>query len=446
MNGIEKTSAAGSSSFAIGNPSLSAPAGTFAATLYAVQHKGRELDDIFNRAAQEYNLPPELLRAVAFHESGFQANAVSPAGAMGLMQLMPVTVQAMGVTNPFDPEQNVMAGAKLLEQYLEKYDGDLKLALAAYGAGSGAVSRHGGVPPYAETQKFVEDIMSVVRSGGIPDWDNAGQPSATQLLAAQNAGSSAALLRATVTVRELPVEADFAVAADEPEPSSNPLAGVTLATPAEAVSLSAARAAAETGATQDRLLPSRANPEQAIDPTQTVAPDQNPAALLSAQEQARGETADSISTSETQTADDLLRVDAAEQAQTGEQSSRQTQQPNLPERGESTPAATAEETAVPLLAREMAATQVEADAPTLEQRSLSERMERESTHVAETTPTLSERSLGERMSAVTTGRPDAPFRKRDTFTEQDYEAFVAALPEEEERLLPKKEPPLFYLG
>lgn len=143
-------------------PLSAAPTTDFASQLLSVSHKGRDLDPIFEKAAKTYNVPFELLRSIAFHESGFQPQAVSHMGAMGIMQLMPVTAQTMGVTDPYNPEQNIMGGAKLLSQYLEKYDGDLKLTLAAYGAGSGAVAKYDGVPPYAETQKFVEDIMSTV--------------------------------------------------------------------------------------------------------------------------------------------------------------------------------------------------------------------------------------------------------------------------------------------
>lgn len=144
------------------------PKYSFAEQLASVENKGRELDEIFEKASRAYGVPSSLLRAIAFHESGFQEQAVSSAGAMGLMQLMPDTAKAMGVANAFDPEQNVMGGAKLLGQYLNQYSGDLKLTLAAYGAGSGAVAKYNGVPPYGETQKFVEDIMSVTLDADSP--------------------------------------------------------------------------------------------------------------------------------------------------------------------------------------------------------------------------------------------------------------------------------------
>jgi len=105
-------------------------------------------------------LRPELVRAVIQVESGFNARALSPKGAMGLMQLMPATARGLGVTDASDPLQNVMGGAKLLGFLTEKYGGNLELALAAYNAGSGAVDKHGGIPPFGETQKYVPLVMS----------------------------------------------------------------------------------------------------------------------------------------------------------------------------------------------------------------------------------------------------------------------------------------------
>lgn len=130
--------------------------------LAAEMNMGKDLEPIFEKAARQYGVPKDLLQAIGFHESGFQADAVSSAGAMGIMQLMPATAQTMGVADPYNAEQNIMGGAKLLGQYAKQYDGDLKLMLAAYGAGSGAVAKYDGIPPYPETKQFVEDIMSVV--------------------------------------------------------------------------------------------------------------------------------------------------------------------------------------------------------------------------------------------------------------------------------------------
>jgi hypothetical protein len=118
-----------------------------------------DLNDIFERAAARYNVPVNLLKAVAKAESGFRADAVSRCGAQGIMQLMPSTAAALGVKDSFDPEQNIMGGAKYLGQLLSSFHGDAKLAVAAYNAGSGAVRKYGGVPPYAETQNYVKKVL-----------------------------------------------------------------------------------------------------------------------------------------------------------------------------------------------------------------------------------------------------------------------------------------------
>lgn len=119
-----------------------------------------DLEDIFRRASEKYNVPVNLLKAVAKVESGFKANAVSRCGAQGIMQLMPSTAASLGVQNAFDPEQNIMGGAKYLRWMLDRYDGDTELALAAYNAGSGNVAKYGGVPPFKETRSYVAKVMS----------------------------------------------------------------------------------------------------------------------------------------------------------------------------------------------------------------------------------------------------------------------------------------------
>jgi hypothetical protein len=117
------------------------------------------LDEIFQAASEKYNVPVNLLKAVAKAESNFNPDATSPCGAMGIMQLMPGTAASLGVTDPYDPVQSIMGGAKYLGQMLDKFDGDMKLAVAAYNAGPGAVTKYGGIPPYKETQNYVKKVM-----------------------------------------------------------------------------------------------------------------------------------------------------------------------------------------------------------------------------------------------------------------------------------------------
>lgn len=123
------------------------------------------LNDIFERASKKYGVDVDLLKAVGYEESRFQANAVSSAGAIGIMQLMPSTAKALGVKNAYDPEQNIMGGAKLLASHLKKYNGNVTLALAAYGAGSGAVDKYGGVPPYKDIHTAIKRVLNYYYNG-----------------------------------------------------------------------------------------------------------------------------------------------------------------------------------------------------------------------------------------------------------------------------------------
>lgn len=116
------------------------------------------MEAIFEEAAEAYDVPVNLLKAMAKVESGFDENAVSSAGAQGVMQLMPATARSLGVQDPFDARENIMGGAKYISQMLKTYDGDIDLALAAYNAGSGNVSKYGGVPPFPETINYINRI------------------------------------------------------------------------------------------------------------------------------------------------------------------------------------------------------------------------------------------------------------------------------------------------
>jgi soluble lytic murein transglycosylase-like protein len=118
-----------------------------------------ELRRLATETARRHGLDPELVMAVAGVESAFQARAVSPKGAQGLMQLMPGTARDLGVADPFDPAANLDGGTRYLRDLLAKYDGDLPKALAAYNAGPGAVARHQGVPPYKETRDYVQKVL-----------------------------------------------------------------------------------------------------------------------------------------------------------------------------------------------------------------------------------------------------------------------------------------------
>ena len=110
-------------------------------------------------AAMRNNLDPNLVRAVVRAESSYRPDAISSAGAMGLMQLMPATAASLGVVNPFDIRQNIDGGTRYLRRMLDLFDNNLELALAAYNAGQGSVRRHGGIPPFAETQTFVPRVL-----------------------------------------------------------------------------------------------------------------------------------------------------------------------------------------------------------------------------------------------------------------------------------------------
>ncbi|MFL1454833.1 lytic transglycosylase domain-containing protein [Marinobacter sp. GN3S48] len=114
--------------------------------------------DEIQAAARQFQIDPALVRAVIHAESAFNAGAVSPKGAQGLMQLMPATARELAVSNAMNAAENIRGGVNYLAQMLKRFGGDTKLATAAYNAGPGAVGRHGGIPPYAETRAYVERV------------------------------------------------------------------------------------------------------------------------------------------------------------------------------------------------------------------------------------------------------------------------------------------------
>lgn len=118
-----------------------------------------EFADLVSQAAEKYGVDEDLINSVIKAESNFNSTAVSSCGAQGLMQLMPATAASLGVTDSFDPEQNINGGTLYLKKLLNKYGGDVELAVAAYNAGPGAVDSYDGIPPYQETQAYVSRVI-----------------------------------------------------------------------------------------------------------------------------------------------------------------------------------------------------------------------------------------------------------------------------------------------
>ncbi len=139
------------------NPAATAKQNTLSHSSAANDEK--PFSEIIREASAKYGVDEEVISAVIQQESSFNPGAVSSCGAMGLMQLMPETAKSLGVTDPYNAEQNIMAGTKYLKQRIDEFGGNLSLGLAAYNAGSGAVRKYGGIPPYKETQEYVKKIV-----------------------------------------------------------------------------------------------------------------------------------------------------------------------------------------------------------------------------------------------------------------------------------------------
>jgi soluble lytic murein transglycosylase-like protein len=136
----------------------------------------QEIEAAIDQAASRHNVDPSLVRAVIKVESNFNPNAVSRTGAMGLMQLMPQTARSLNVVNPFDPQQNVDAGVRHLKRLMESYGGDVKLTLAAYNAGAGAVARSAGIPHFRETRNYVKRITQLYYGDQTPGYRIVSSP------------------------------------------------------------------------------------------------------------------------------------------------------------------------------------------------------------------------------------------------------------------------------
>lgn len=159
-----------------------------ASVLPSYSRNKNAFDQLIRQAAQQHGVSEGLVKAIMHTESGFNINARSPVGAQGLMQLMPATARRFNVSNAYDPQQNIFGGVKYLSWLLKRFNGDSRLAIAAYNAGEGNVDKYGGIPPFRETQDYVRRVTSRLQnlysSGlGTPLSDSSSNPPSGQLLA-----------------------------------------------------------------------------------------------------------------------------------------------------------------------------------------------------------------------------------------------------------------------
>jgi soluble lytic murein transglycosylase len=127
--------------------------------MFIAKLDSKKFDPIIAEAAKKYSLEAPLIKAVIKAESDFDPNAISDKGARGLMQIMPINYRLLDVENPFDPHQSIHAGARYLREMMDRFNGKLSLSLAAYNAGPAAVDRYNGIPPYQETEEYIERVM-----------------------------------------------------------------------------------------------------------------------------------------------------------------------------------------------------------------------------------------------------------------------------------------------